>query len=95
MQELPLAPELADELVARCLREFPPHTAPGPTGLRVQHLREACVAGSADLVVAQLAAVVNLLAQGLMKLRPFWLVRAQLLCPSPLEAYDQSQSVKF
>ena len=30
MQELPLAPELADEVVARCLREFPPDTAPGP-----------------------------------------------------------------
>ena len=30
----------------------------------MQHLREACVAGSADHVVAQLAAVVNLLAQG-------------------------------
>lgn len=27
----------------RCLRAFPSETAPGPTGLRVQHLKDACV----------------------------------------------------
>ena len=64
MHELPLAPELAAELVARALREFPTETAPGPTGLRVQHLREACVAGSAEHMLTQLTAVVNILAQG-------------------------------
>lgn len=62
--ELPLAPDVAPELVARCLRAFPSETAPGPTGLRIQHLREACVTGCSDNVVAHLAAVVNLLIQG-------------------------------
>lgn len=36
-QELPLAPELAPDTVARAFRAFPPETAPGPTGVRVQH----------------------------------------------------------
>ena len=64
LQSLPLAPDIAPELVARSLRAFPAETAPGPTGLRVQHLREACTAGSRDAFLAQLAAVVQLLAQG-------------------------------
>ena len=64
LQSLPLAPDIAPELVARSLRAFPAETAPGPTGLRVQHLREACTAGSRDAFLSQLAAVVQLLAQG-------------------------------
>ena len=64
MGDLPLPPALAPELVARCLRAFPVETAPGPTGLRVQHLRDACVAGGGDSFMAQLADVVNLMAQG-------------------------------
>ncbi|CAE7388821.1 unnamed protein product [Symbiodinium natans] len=64
LQDLPLPPDIAPELVARSLRAFPAETAPGPTGLRVQHLREACLAGAADNLLAQLAAVVQLLAQG-------------------------------
>ena len=62
--DLPLAPCMAPELVARCLRAFPAETAPGPSGLRVQHLRDACFAGGTDNFVAQLTAVVELLAQG-------------------------------
>ena len=64
MGDLPVPPALAPELVARCLRAFPVETAPGPTGLRVQHLRDACVAGGGDSFMAQLADVVNLMAQG-------------------------------
>ena len=52
------------ELFARCLRKFPAETAPGPSGLRVQHLRDACPVGGNDALLAQLCAVVNLLAQG-------------------------------
>ena len=63
-QELPLAPELAPDTVARAFRAFPPETAPGPTGLRVQHLRDANVAGGGESFLTQLTAVVNLLAQG-------------------------------
>lgn len=43
---------------------FPPDTAPGPSGLRIQHLKDANVAGSSDAFLSQLTAVVNLLAQG-------------------------------
>ena len=43
---------------------FPPETAPGPSGLRVQHLKDANVAGGSDAFLSQLTAVVNLLAQG-------------------------------
>ena len=65
LQDLPLAPEIVPELVARCLRAFPAETAPGPTGLRVQHLRDACVAGGTDALLTQLAAVVSLVSQGM------------------------------
>lgn len=50
--------------MARCLRAFPSVTAPGPTGLRVQQLKDACVAGGTEAFLAQLAAVVQLLAHG-------------------------------
>ncbi|CAE7257961.1 unnamed protein product [Symbiodinium microadriaticum] len=60
----PLAPELVPEAVSRALRSFPADTAPGPSGLRVQHLREACAAGASDALLQQLASVVGLLAQG-------------------------------
>ena len=59
LNDLPLAPE-----VARCLRAFPADTAPGPSGLRVQHLKDACIAGSQEAFFSHLAAVVTLLAQG-------------------------------
>ena len=49
---------------SRDLRAFPPETAPGPSGLRVQHLKDANVAGGSDAFLSQLTAVVNLLAQG-------------------------------
>ena len=61
---LPLAPELVPDGVARALRSFPLDTAPGPSGLRVQHLREACAAGSTEAFLQQLCGVVNILAQG-------------------------------
>ncbi|CAL1165087.1 unnamed protein product [Cladocopium goreaui] len=64
MNDLPVAPEIAPEAVARCLRAFPPETATGPSGLRVQHLKDANVAGGSDAFLSQLIAVVNLLAQG-------------------------------
>eukprot|EP00435_Cladocopium_sp_Y103_P013268 s4238_g3.t1 len=65
LQDLPLAPEVVPELVARCLRSFPAETAPAPTGLRVQHLRDACVAGGTDVFLTQLAAVVSLVSQSM------------------------------
>ena len=41
LASLPLADELSEEVVARALRNFPADTAPSPSGLRVQYLREA------------------------------------------------------
>lgn len=64
LNDLPLAPEIAPALVARCLRAFPADTAPGPTGLRVQHLKDAAVAGSQDAFFFHLAAMVTLMVQG-------------------------------
>ena len=62
--DLPIVPEVAPDLVAQCLRAFPAETSPGPTGLRVQHLKDACVAGGTDAFLSHLAGVVQLLARG-------------------------------
>ena len=62
LEGLPLAPALDVDGVARALRHFPAETAPGPTGLRVQHVVDAIGDGSG--VLDHLTAVVNLLAQG-------------------------------
>ena len=59
-----LHPAQAPPVVGRALRSFPADTAPGPSGLRVQHLREACAAGVSDALLQQIASVVRLLAQG-------------------------------
>ena len=60
----PLAPVLVPDAVARALRSFSADTAAGPSGLRVQHLREACASGSSEALLQQLCGVVGLLAQG-------------------------------
>ena len=60
----PLAPEVVPGAVAKILRSFPAHTVPGPSGLRVQHLREATPAKKANALFQHLASVVGLLAQG-------------------------------
>ncbi|CAK9061121.1 unnamed protein product [Durusdinium trenchii] len=57
-------PEIGLELVSRCLRAFPKETAPGPWGLRIVYLKEACVAGGSEALMTQLTAVVSLLSQG-------------------------------
>ena len=62
--ELPLSLEVAADEVARALRSFPADTAPGPSCLRVHHLREAGPPGTALSLMEQLTAVVNLLARG-------------------------------
>ncbi|CAK9104925.1 unnamed protein product [Durusdinium trenchii] len=63
LASLPLADEISEDLVARALRSFPADTAPGPSGLRVQHLREAGAPGTTHSLVAHLARLVNLMAQ--------------------------------
>ena len=48
VHQLPPCPELVPDAVAKALRSFPAATAPGPSGLQVQHLREACWPGGRD-----------------------------------------------
>lgn len=64
METLPLANTIAIDDVGRALRSFPTDTAPGPSGLRVQHLREAGPPGGSVALLEQLTEVVNLLARG-------------------------------
>lgn len=64
LHELPMAPVLDVECVSKALRSFPADTAPGPTGLRIQHVRDALGLGAGDALMDQLTAVVNLLVQG-------------------------------
>jgi hypothetical protein len=61
---LPPAIEVALDSVHCALRHFALDSAPGPSGLRVQHLLDACTPGSSDGFLQQLTAVVNLLGQG-------------------------------
>ena len=39
--DLSLPPDIDTDLVLKCLRSFPADTAPGPTGMRVQHFLDA------------------------------------------------------
>ena len=61
---LPLALDVMLDIVGKALRSFPADTAPGPSGLRIQHLREAGPPGASLALVEQLSAVVKLLARG-------------------------------
>ena len=62
LESLPLAPGFDVDAVTQALRRFPSDTAPGPSGLRVQHVLDAV--GHGVGLLDQLTAVVNLLAQG-------------------------------
>ena len=57
-------PDIPPELVARMLRSFPAGTAPGPSGLRAQHLLDSLSPACKTTVIEQLASVTLLLAQG-------------------------------
>ena len=63
LAQLPVPPTLEPDFVRKALESFPAATAPGPSGLRIQHIREAVSAGG-DCLLDQLALLVNLLAQG-------------------------------
>ena len=62
--ELCPGPLVEPDMVAKALRSFPAASAPGPSGLRVQHLRDACSPGTIGTLHQHLAAVVALLANG-------------------------------
>ena len=74
---------ISSEDVHRNLRGFPKGTAPGPTGLRIQHFLEACTLANKSVVLDQLCAVSDLLARGSAPddLAPF--LAGASVCASP------------
>ena len=89
--ELPVAPELSPDDVLKALHTFPAATAPGPSGLRAQHLRDAFLPGAGEGLLQQLTAVVNLLAQGraCAAAAPGLAGANLVLCPSQKEGCGQ------
>lgn len=61
---LPFGPDITPAAVSRALRGFPTSNAPGPSGLRVQHLRNACLPNSTDAFIDHLQTIVGLLSNG-------------------------------
>ena len=57
-------PDFDTQAGAEAVRGFKRGSAPGPSGLRADHLREALLSAHADEVVANLAALCQLLARG-------------------------------
>ena len=57
-------PEFDSALVKKMLKSFPRGTAPGPTGLRAQHLMDAVRSAHGDEAMEQLTCLSNLLARG-------------------------------
>ena len=53
-----------EDSVRKAIRSFPKDSGAGPSGLRVQHLRDAMVPGFEDELIRQLTALVNILAKG-------------------------------
>ena len=62
---LPIAADISLEDLAKVLKSFPLDSAPGPSGLRIQHLLEAMGLATKGPLLEQLGSVVNTLAQGL------------------------------
>jgi hypothetical protein len=50
------------DLIHKCLRSFPADTAPGPTGMHVQHSLDALTPGYKTTLLEQLTPLVTLLA---------------------------------
>ena len=62
--DLPLPLDIAVRLVYKMLRTFPRGSAPGPTGLRPQHILDALTPADKTALLEQLTAVVRMLATG-------------------------------
>jgi hypothetical protein len=63
-ESLPMAAVITNDVVSKVLRSFPLDSAPGPSGLRVQHFLESLTPAHGAAVLEQLTAVVQLLARG-------------------------------
>ena len=57
-------PEFDSTLVKKMLKSFSRGTAPGPTGLRAQHLKDAVRSAHGDEAIEQITSTCNLLARG-------------------------------
>ena len=57
-------PEFDSSLIKKMLKSFPRGTAPGPTGLRAQHLMDAVRSAHGDEAIEQITSFTNLLARG-------------------------------
>ena len=57
-------PEFDSILVKKMLKSFSRGTAPGPTGLRAQHLKDAVRSAHGDEAIEQITSICNLLARG-------------------------------
>ena len=64
INQLPWGTEISPGMVSKVLKSFPLDSAPGPSGLRVQHLLEALTTSHSTAVLEQLAQAIELLAQG-------------------------------
>jgi hypothetical protein len=58
------APDCSKEAVAKAIMSFPRGSAPGLSGLRPQHLKEAMRPGVRDELASHLQQLVNLMARG-------------------------------
>lgn len=81
------SPTVSGPLVAKCIKSFPPGFAPGPTGLRVGHLKEAllCPSPMSHLrFLETLSKLVNVMCRGDVPacVRPF-------LCGASLTALSK------
>jgi len=67
------APSLAEADVKEGVLSFPRGSAPGPSGLRAQHLQDAVRSFQGDVVCSNLTALVNVLASGSapLQIQPF------------------------
>lgn len=64
LSSLPTAEDIPMQVVEKVLRSFPLDSAPGPSGLRVQHLLEALTPAARAPLLEQITALSATLAQG-------------------------------
>ena len=57
-------PEIDVEMVRKAVAHFPRGSAPGPSGLRPQHLSDAIKTTVGDRCIEQIASLAQLLARG-------------------------------
>ena len=57
-------PEFDNALIKKIIKSFPRGSAPGPSGLRAQHLKDAVRSAHGDEALEQLTSICNLLARG-------------------------------